>query len=133
METQDHKGKHLDKDLCGNGKLYSVETCVFISQNLNKFMTDRASKRGPFPIGVTERLGRFRANISINGRLTHLGTFCDPGQANAAWIEAKTELAEGFIAIETDHRIVSGIRKYIQSIQPKKAESHDFESQAQLV
>lgn len=35
MEKQDWEGKELDKDLLGNGKIYSPQTCLFISKSAN--------------------------------------------------------------------------------------------------
>lgn len=35
MEQQDWQGKELDKDLKGDGTLYSPETCVFVSKKVN--------------------------------------------------------------------------------------------------
>jgi hypothetical protein len=53
MLTQDWQGKQLDKDfLYPDNKLYSPDTCVFIDQRLNKFLTDRSALRGAHPLGV---------------------------------------------------------------------------------
>lgn len=40
MERQDWEGKELDKDLKGNGFLYSPESCCFISQRTNTLMIE---------------------------------------------------------------------------------------------
>lgn len=54
METQDWEGKQLDKDLLVPGnKLYSPETCVFVDQRVNTFITESTSARGKFMIGVS--------------------------------------------------------------------------------
>jgi hypothetical protein len=86
----------------------------------------------PFNQQLTEGLLGAHS-IAINGRQKYLGWFSTPEQAHLVWVAAKTELAERFIAVERDPRIIHGIRKYIKSIQPKKEQSYDFESQAQLV
>lgn len=38
MQTQDWEDKELDKDLLGDGKLYSPETCYFISKKVNMLL-----------------------------------------------------------------------------------------------
>lgn len=38
MQTQDWEGKELDKDLKGDGKTYSPETCMFVSKKVNMFL-----------------------------------------------------------------------------------------------
>lgn len=131
MESQDWMGKELDKDLVGNSRLYSPNTCVFISHALNSFIN--GGKRGIHKIGVYKRGNRFKASVSVNCETIHLGAFKTEAEANLAWVAAKTELAERFIANESDPRIIRGIRNYIERIQPKKEVEHDFESQAQLV
>lgn len=117
MCKQNWKGKNIDKDFIGDGKRYSPETCVFVSQALNKFIIDSGATRGLYPIGVDLHLGRFRAKININGVQKHLGRFDTPEQAHAAWVVAKTKLANNFIEIESDQRIIDGLRRYVDSIQ----------------
>lgn len=54
MENQDWEGKVLDKDLrLIDNKIYSPESCLFIDQRINKFLTDSGKSRGDYPIGVT--------------------------------------------------------------------------------
>ncbi len=59
------EGWHLDKDLLGNGKLYSPETCCFIPAYINKFLTKRGS-------GVSRKDGIFIAQISTGLGKTHI-------------------------------------------------------------
>ena len=54
METQDWEGRHLDKDLLVPGnKLYSPDTCCFISIRLNSFITEPNVGNNGLPAGVT--------------------------------------------------------------------------------
>lgn len=44
---------HLDKDILIKGnKIYSPETCVFVSNNINMLFVKRQKCRGEYPIGV---------------------------------------------------------------------------------
>jgi len=71
MESQDWKGKYLDKDVIGDGVVYSKNTCVFISLDLNAFMNDHGARRGDCPIGVNRYGCRFVAKVSISGTQKH--------------------------------------------------------------
>ena len=65
METQDWRGKVLDKDFLSskNNKVYSPETCVFIDPALNSFILDSAKSRGKYLQGVDfhKHTQKFRA------------------------------------------------------------------------
>jgi hypothetical protein len=122
MCKQDWQGKQLDKDLLGDGKLYSPANCVFISQALNSFILDRGAARGRYPIGV-RRLGkRFQSRVNDNGVEKYLGTFNTPEEAHSAWVVAKTELANKILDIQIEPRIIQGIRNYIASIRNEAGE-----------
>jgi hypothetical protein len=116
MMTQDHVGQQLDKDLLGDGKLYSPETCVFVTQAVNNFTTDCGAARGEWPIGVSKLGNRFRANIRVNGKQKHLGYFDTPEEAHEAWHKAKKALCLELIKIQTCPRTIKGLRKYMVSI-----------------
>ena len=94
METQDWKGKQLDKDILIPGnKVYSREACVFVSSEVNSLMIDCAKARGQWPVGVhfhkIEK--KFRAQVSIHGKRVQLGRFKTSEDAYKAYVIAKTE------------------------------------------
>lgn len=97
MEKQDWNGNQLDKDLIKHGnKIYSPSTCLFVSKEVNLFMTDRKSKRGKFLIGVNlHSSNRYQSTIRnpITKKQEHLGLFNLEILAHKAWIERKTEIA----------------------------------------
>lgn len=67
MESQDWKGKSIDKDLLYPGnRVYSPKTCVFISTKINSFMTEANSARGELMIGVSycKSRGLYESNCS---------------------------------------------------------------------
>jgi hypothetical protein len=72
--------KQLDKDLlAGGNKLYSAETCLFVTQKVNSFMLDRGAARGDLPIGVHfhKASGKYQVSCSnpLTGKREHLGLF----------------------------------------------------------
>ena len=98
METQDWKGKQLDKDLVYRGnKLYSPTTCVFIRKEINIFLTDNKGNRGCWLIGTSfeKDTGKFKAycNNPFTGKLENLGRFVDEKLAHLTWKKRKYELA----------------------------------------
>lgn len=99
-ETNHKEGYHLDKDLLFKGnKVYSPETCVFVPQHLNNFITDRVSKRGKYKVGVVFNKGSkskpYQSQINNNntGKLVYLGCFSTEDEAYEAWLTAKLQQA----------------------------------------
>ena len=87
METQDWENKHLDKDLLGDGKLYSPDTCCFVPQSINNLLTTRDNHRGLFPLGVYKSEGNkpFKATCNTGDGRVYLGRFSCPLVAHKAW------------------------------------------------
>lgn len=86
------EGYPIDKDILVQGnKTYSPETCCFVPIRINTLLTDRASDRGSYPLGVSKesRRNKYKAGISINGKNKHLGFYDTPELAHEAWIVAK--------------------------------------------
>lgn len=114
MLTQDWEGKQLDKDfLSSDNKIYSPETCVFIDQKLNKFLTDRAALRGNCPLGVSaHKEGGFvvRCWNPFEGKREYLGIFRNPEEAHLVWKKRKHEHALTYADQQTDPRIAEALR-----------------------
>ena len=113
MLVQDFEGKQLDKDLLYPGnKVYSKDTCVFISNALNSFMTERTALRGLLPLGASAHGNKFRSECSNPFTKTskYLGTFSTPEEAHLAWKRYKHELALEYAKLETDPRIIKALQ-----------------------
>jgi len=110
MEKQDWEGNVLDKDILFRGnKVYSPETCVFISPSLNSFLVEAGAVRGKWPIGVcwSKKDHKFRAacgNLFL-GKRVHLGSFDCPQKAHQAWLVYKTNLARELAKEQSDPRV----------------------------
>ena len=114
MECQDFEGKQLDKDLLFEGnKVYSKETCVFVSGMVNNFTIDRRASRGEWLIGVNwdKRYGKFksRCNNQFTKKSEHLGHFSCELEAHQAWLKRKLELAHELAAEQTDERVAKAL------------------------
>lgn len=78
---------HLDKDLLGDGVVYSEETICFIPHEVNSFLTNKKFSSGNYPIGVLfhKASGKFMSEITMNGKKKYLGLFDDVTSAFAAY------------------------------------------------
>ncbi|MGL4756197.1 MAG: hypothetical protein ACRCXB_27920 [Aeromonadaceae bacterium] len=87
-------GWHLDKDIVGRGNIYSPDDCIFIPPWINTLMSDVASKRGDYLIGVTKVGNRYRANCRhpFNKIKRHIGYFETEIEAHERWVERKIEV-----------------------------------------
>jgi len=105
METQEWQGRILDKDITQDGnskKIYSPETCFFVSMELNSlFKAPR--KINPYGQGV-ERLPslKFRARIKHNGTYHRSRNFGTQEEAQEAYKNAKNKIINGFIPTGND-------------------------------
>lgn len=122
MEKQDWKGKQLDKDLLlQDNKVYSSETCVFVTQTVNLFTVDRGNDRGKWQIGAcwNKAIKKFQSNCRnpFTKKKEHLGLFTCEHQAHEAWRKRKLELAKELAAIQTDPRVAKALVDRYSKIQ----------------
>ena len=114
MEKQDFEGRQLDKDLLFEGnKVYSPETCVFVTKEVNMFTTDSGTARGEWMIGVHwhKATGKFMSQCCnpFTKKREHLGLFTTELEAHKAWRKRKLELAYELAAIQTDERVAKAL------------------------
>jgi len=78
MQSQDWEGKELDKDLLLKGnKVYSPETCIFVTRAVNSLLGNHAASRGKYVTGIcwSTRDKKFIAQCSVRGVRKTLGYF----------------------------------------------------------
>jgi hypothetical protein len=136
METQDWEGKALDKDLLVyQNKVYSPETCCFISSKLNTFLVKSDKIRGDYPLGVSlhsDNRCNSQALVAFikDGRASkYLGRFKDAMEAHRAWQLAKITYGEILISNQKDPVIISGLQRAINKIKEdynQNIETKDF-------
>lgn len=117
------QGYHLDKDLLfKNNKIYSPSTCIFIPQELNKFLTSRTSKRGKYPIGVSYKTSnsKWDAKLSIDSKSKYLGLFDSPEEAFEAYKIAKEGEAKRLAEVwngKVDSKVLEALLNFTVSIE----------------
>ena len=114
MDKQDFEGKQLDKDLLFAGnKVYSGETCIFVTSTVNNFTTDRGNDRGEWLIGVNwnKRAGKFKSQCCnpFTEKQEHLGYFLCEKEAHKAWLSRKLEMAYLLAVEQTDERVAKAL------------------------
>lgn len=122
MEKQDWEGKQLDKDLLFEGnKVYNSETCVFVTQMVNLFTTDRGAARGGQMIGVCwdKNAGKFQSSCCnpFTKKRDYLGLFTCEQQAHNAWLKRKLELAHLLAAEQEDPRVAKALIERYSKMQ----------------
>ncbi|MGL4756216.1 MAG: hypothetical protein ACRCXB_28015 [Aeromonadaceae bacterium] len=115
-------GWELDKDLIGDGTVYSPESCIYVPGWLNTFTTDSGASRGDCPIGVRfhKQSGKYQARCSHPfGRHESIGLFSDKLVAGQAWMNRKLEIAEELKPKmdEIDARIYQRVVEIISRMQ----------------
>lgn len=111
MIGQDWQDKQLDKDiLVENNKIYSPDTCAFVSRELNNFLTHSAKPS----VGVSWNAGRHKyqayCNNPLTGKPDFLGWFDNSRNAHKAWRKRKNELAWQWADLEPDARLAAALR-----------------------
>lgn len=95
----------LDKDILVKGnKMYNLDTCRLVPQNVNSLFTKRNADRGELPIGVHEQLGRYLStccNPLVNEQV-YLGSFDAPTQAFEVYKEYKEDIIKQVAQKEFD-------------------------------
>jgi hypothetical protein len=95
------EGYELDKDILVEGnKLYSPDTCCFLSHKMNNLFHENKSKKiHNFSVGVHLQNGRFRA-MSNNELKRHIGYYGTEAEAYLAYLKAKWKYVKEVISTE---------------------------------
>ena len=119
MNTQNWKGNELDKDiLIAGNKIYSTQSCIFISSQVNTLLNNCAANRGEYPQGVDfhKREGKYRARLRCHGKRKELGYFTTPELAGAAYKIAKRKhIIE--VAQTQEPRVKAGLLRHAELLK----------------
>lgn len=115
METQQWVGKQLDKDLLSlDKKIYSPQTCLFVSRQVNSLFNKREFAQGSLPLGIYPRKGKFEVGCSMGeGKRVWIGVYATVGEAIDAYISAKRKAVSIVLQKEKDPRTVKAVMTYM--------------------
>lgn len=86
------EGMQLDKDILEpNSRVYSENTCAYVSKQLNVLFVESFVNRGEYPLGVSlyKPNGRFKAECTKHGKVYCVGYYDTPEDAHRAYKEYK--------------------------------------------
>lgn len=113
---------NLDKDILHRGnKVYSLENCILIPQQINNLFVKNNATRGNYPIGVSydKRNKKYEAQCHINGKYKRIGRYNTIEEAFNAYKQAKENeikrvandcVSKGFIS--KDSRLYNAMISY---------------------
>ena len=110
-------GCHVDKDLkvIGN-KIYSPETCIIVTEQVNNFTICRARDRGEYLIGASWDVDRGKFQSGCRNPFTkkreNLGRFTDELSAHLAWRKRKSELAHELAMTQTNPEVRDALLRW---------------------
>lgn len=123
MMNQDFKGKHLDKDIIGDGKLYSPDTCCFVEPSINYMVLPKTGSRGVNKEGVSfhKKSGKFIASGSVDSKRKHLGYFSTEVCALIASLEFKSSQLRK-AAKNQEPRVKEGLIRHAEKVEIEVSE-----------
>lgn len=105
----DTEGKELDKDLLGDGDVYSPSTCCFISKKLNLFLSSFFKNSGASSYRGGPRWRSYVTN-PFTGKQESLKIHNTKEEALEACWKRKQDFARKFISLESDPRVVTKLK-----------------------
>lgn len=107
---------HLDKDILSGGtKVYSPETCAFVTRKINNLLLTSDGKRGECLLGVSMCVKaspskKYYARYTDNGRGVRIGAYASETEAHKAWQLAKAGYIERSVIGYEEESALIGIR-----------------------
>lgn len=114
MQTQDWEGKQLDKDLLSrDSKIYSPQTCLFVSPAINSLFNDRANSTNQLPTGIYFRNGKYEVGVSYGGsKRSWVGAYKSVPEAIDAYLAAKAIAVQNALQKEKDPTVVKAVKNF---------------------
>jgi len=119
MEKQHWKNRQLDKDILIKGnKVYSPDTCVFVTKFINTLLLTSLKTRGKYLLGVSWHKHNKKYGASCCG--VNLGYFSLESDAHEAYCLHKAELLLTLANLQEDVRIKNALIERANTIHLEK-------------
>lgn len=115
--NKDWENYQLDKDLLGDGKIYSPLSCAYVSSKTNSFVIDAKNSRGTLMIGVATNIEsnikpyRAACGNPFTRKRVYLGSYSTELEAHKAWQAKKHEFACQLADLQEDPRVAEALRQ----------------------
>lgn len=118
MQSQDWKGRELDKDLLSNSRVYSPETCVFVSKAVNYALYSERPSNNGLPLGVSPSYNKYQKFPYFRARSGKIwiGSFTDPMEAHKSWQNYIINKFQNLVEEQVDNRVIEALNSIINSI-----------------
>jgi len=120
MKKQDWAGKQLDKDLLVlSNKIYSPETCIFVSQHINDLLLDCGSRSGKYPQGVSyyKRDGSYEVKCRVEHSSRFLGRYPTICEAKLVYKKAKAKEIRRIAELQADSRLKKALHTHADTFR----------------
>lgn len=117
MENLDWEGKELDKDIKGDGKIYSPETCLFVSKRINTFVEWSTNSRST-PRGVSwcKSKCKFRSYGRKDGKTVYLGQSDNAEDCHFMWLGHKIQLTKCLLSSDISVHDKIALEIYLEKL-----------------
>lgn len=124
MIAQDFQGKALDKDILFSGnKLYSPETCVFVSAKTNAIFSLIWRESKTFGCTFKKKTGMYEViGCGYKKQITKLGSFDSYESAQLAWKKFRNDQVMNLAREQTDKRVAEAIISRLLFVLPPAPE-----------
>lgn len=86
---------HLDKDIVGNGKIYSEDVCVFVPTEINNMVKSSGVSNLPIGVNYADKTGKsFKATCGYLGCMFQLGTRSNVEHAHGLYLQFRKLIVE---------------------------------------
>ena len=115
MEQQNWQDKVLDKDLLVTGNtVYSPDTCIFVTAEVNNLITEIQSNNKGLPPGVhyDPKYNKYVSQCQQKGKAKrYLGRYSTPEEAYESWLSTKRSIVADVILRLDDTRIIQALKE----------------------
>ncbi len=119
MATQDWEGKQLDKDLMGNGLVYSPDSCAFLPRRINQLITEVRKNNSGIPNILYEGRG-WVGYYSYDKGVVLRKNFDNKESAINFWIDGKIRIIKEEEGLE--RRVYLKLLERYESLRKKYLE-----------